>query len=218
MRASALDPCVVVVPGGPEAVPPHIAEQLPATGIDQTLSTALILIAVALIVAGAVVMLWRSRRHRTGAALAAVVLLGALGASVPLVASPENAYAAPQEQCSLISITDIRHDDAEDARNLLPGQKADAVTFTVTNVTASSIAVTSVLAVTGGNPGEFVADIKTDGGTSASGLLSDALATAPLTMSAGEAVTLTVSAGPVPDLTASGVSVTFDAVVTATGP
>lgn len=100
---------------------------LPGTG--SALTWWALLIALAMIVAGLVLL--RSRHRRTTTALALAGLAAGLGLSVaapaPVQAQPEPVYAG---ECTLIEVTDVVTQPTDD---LLPGDEVDLIAATVTN-------------------------------------------------------------------------------------
>jgi len=213
MNPSALEPCVTTVPSLPGGSP---AQALPLTGADLSLLPWAVVVGVLLLVAGAIALTRRRKRGLPTAAAAAALILLALGA--PAVNGPApSSYAATTQQCSLFSLGDVQRGDPQSAGRLLPGQRADVLSFTTTNVTSRPLTLTVALTPTGGEPSAFLADIMSNSLVVASGLISDSPTTTSISLAPGQSLDLGVTVGLAPSFDRSGTTATFDAVVTAIG-
>ena len=216
MTMSAQSPCVIEIPSTPPR--PDSPGDLPDAGGG---SLEMLLLGLVLVAAGVVIT--RRRRGATGAAAFAAVL--ALGTGISWIAvgpAPAHAESGEAPSCSLIEVGDIIRDDDSNASTLLPGEEAEALRYTVRNVTGFPVSLTIATAAEGSSLARELTAVlsSTPDGEPLEAPLSDLPESSPLILDAGQHIEVTYRV--LLDLTAGddlqNSTALFDSIITATGP
>ncbi len=216
MTMSAQSPCVIEVPSTPPR--PDAPGDLPDAGGG---SLEMLLLGLVLVAAGVVI----ARRRRGASGVAALAAVLALGTGISWIASgqaPAHAEGGEAPGCSLIEVDEIIRDGDAKASTLLPGEEAEALRYTVRNVTGFPVSLT-IATDAEGSPlaRKLTAVLSGDpGGERLEAPLSELPESSPLILDPGQhlevtyRVLLDLAAGD--DLQDS--TALFDSIITATGP
>lgn len=207
---------------------PSSAGDLPATGSGVPVALGVAL-AVLLIGAGCVLLVRRALTRRNRAAMRVLTVAGAIAlvtaAGVAGVAGAEPA-AADAGSCALIDVGDVER--ASDATNLLPGDEAEVLSYSVTNLADFPVTLTVETAVDDLDAAAHITALLSaqDAGVQAApalvatGTLAQLPRSADIALPAGESVVLSYAVGVAVDTgdAAQGLAAEFVSTITATGP